>query len=118
MSAETEAYAVLATAGTVTSITGTRIYPDFVPEDKELPAIAITRTGTEYINTIHGAAPALAIATLELWCMASSRSDAESLADAARDAIAVSDFTVTGRRPEYEPEEKLFAAVITADFWE
>jgi hypothetical protein len=53
MSAETVAYAALSAAAAVTTLVSTRIYPDFVPQEKTLPAVAINRAATEYITTIH-----------------------------------------------------------------
>jgi hypothetical protein len=118
MSAETDAYAVLAADGDVTAIVGDRIYPDFVPEEQELPAISITRANTEFINTIHGNAPVASLVTLEIWCLAVGRSSAEALADVVQTTMATSEFIVSGRRPEYDDESKLWATVLEMANWQ
>lgn len=114
MSAETVAYAALSAAPAVTGLVSSRIYPDFVPQEKTLPAVAINRAATEYITTIHASTPLGAIATLEVWCMASTRSAAEALATAVVATLAAAQFSITNRAPEFDAETEVFAAVITA----
>lgn len=114
MSAETVAYAALNAASAVTGLVSTRIYPDFVPQEKDLPAVAINRAATEFINTIHGSAPLGSIATLEVWCMASTRSAAEAVADAVVATLAAAGFSITNRAPEFDADSQVFAAVVSA----
>jgi hypothetical protein len=118
VSAEIEAYSVLSNAMTVTAFTGTRIYPDFVPEDKTLPAIAINRIETEYVNTIHQNIPEATKVHLEIWCMTSNRKDAEQLGDAVELVIGTGEFVLEGRRPEFDPETLTFAVVLQAFIWQ
>lgn len=92
MSAETELYATLSAAAGVTALVATRIYPDIVPQDADLPAIAYQRTATEFLNTLHGGAPLGHTATLEITCVAESRPGANAVANAVVTALAGTDF--------------------------
>jgi hypothetical protein len=118
MSAETVCYATLSGAAPVTAITGERIYPDFVPDDKTLPAIAMNRMATEYVNTIHTNAAVASNVTLEVWCMASTRSGAEQLGDVTDSALSSGGFLALDRRPEFDVESETFAVVITVSVWQ
>jgi hypothetical protein len=113
MSAETELYAALSSAAGVAALAGEAIYPDIAPQEVALPCIAFQRIGTEYINTIHGAVAA-ATATLEIWCMAGSRSEAEALADASLAAVTGA-FSMSGRRTELDAESDVWATVLTVE---
>lgn len=117
MSAETVLYATLSAAAGVTAIVNTRIYPDQVPQEAALPAIAFARAETEFVNTIHGDTVAKR-ATLEVWCMAPGRAAAEALGDAVESAGRAAGFMPSGRRPEFDDEAETWAAVLTVDYWE
>jgi hypothetical protein len=99
MSAETVAYAALSAAPAVTTLVGTRIYPDFVPQEKTLPAVAINRAATEYITTIPAARRWVDRDARGLVHGLYTRSAAEGVADAVVAPLAeqVSRLT-TGRR--------------------
>lgn len=121
MSAESVAYSLLTADGAVAALVSTRVYPDFIPQERDLPAVAVTRTETEYITTIHAGTPQAILATIEIWCLASTRLGAENLADAVIDALTGSPggFMPQGRRPEFEagpPEQH--ATVLTMQYWE
>jgi hypothetical protein len=119
MSAETSTYSTLSGAAGVTALVGTRIYPDVVPQEKALPAIAIARTETEFINTIHNAAPLGSFVELEIWCMAETRTGAEAVADAVKAAfIATTGFMLKNRRPEFDAEHQVYSTVLTVEFFE
>jgi len=118
MSAESQAYDTLSGAAAVTALVSTRIYPDFVPQEKTLPSIAITRADTEYTTTIHSDVPVVTAVQLEIWCMAATRLAAEAVADAALSAVAAADFRPVGRRPETDAAAEMFATVLTMEFWE
>lgn len=117
MSAETTLYATLTASTGVSALVASRVYPDVAPQDVTLPSVVFERTDTEYVNTIHGTAVAQR-ATLEVWCMAEGRSDAEQLADAVIAAVRPASFLTTGRRAEFNAEQSVWAAVVTLDFWE
>ncbi|HEY1182234.1 MAG TPA: DUF3168 domain-containing protein [Rhodocyclaceae bacterium] len=113
MSAEETIYAALSGNAGVLALTGGRISPDKAPQDEPLPAIVFARTDTEYIRTIHSAAAAGTIVTMEVVCFAQSRPDAEALGDAVDAALGAAGIAPIGRRPEYNPDTDEYASVIT-----
>jgi hypothetical protein len=113
MSAETELYDALTEAAPVAALVSTRVYPDLVPQDQALPAIGYARLTTEPIGTIHSSAPVVERVTLEVACMASTRTGADALADAAATAMGAAGFRAVDRRAEIDPEHSFSAAVIT-----
>ena len=124
MSAESELFTALAGDAPLVAVVGTRIYPDLVPQDKALPAIALFRTETRPINTIHGGPPLGADVAIEVWCMAETRLAANSLAALCVDAIPASEFVTVDQRsdivPLAEKEEGngILASVLTVEFLE
>lgn len=116
MSAETTLNAALKAAPAVTALVGQRIYPDNVPQEQAPPYVAFTRSGTEYVGTIHGTVVG-SKASLEVWCMSSSRKEAEAIADAIETAAAAAKFIPTGRRAEFDSEAEMWGAVLSVDFW-
>jgi hypothetical protein len=120
MSAETLANSTLIGAGAVTAIVSTRIYPDVVPERVPVPAIAITRAETEYVNTIHGGPPVASLVHLEIWCMSDSRGPAEALADVVITALGGAGFQLENRRPDYDETvlPAIYSSVLSVGYWE
>jgi hypothetical protein len=119
MSAETIAFGLLSGAPSVTALVVQRIYPDFVPTEQALPAIAFQRAETEYLVTLHDLQPVFVDPVLEVWCMASTRKDAESLADVVLPVLWAGGFRVVGRRPEFEEgPPSLYAAVLSVEIQE
>jgi hypothetical protein len=117
MTAETHLYATLTAASAVTALVSTRIYPDVAPQEVAVPCIAFSRTATEYIQTIHGPVVAQRV-SLEISCMASTRSSAEQIADAVTVAATAARFIPVGRSADFDPDSGLWAAVLTADYWQ
>ena len=118
MSAESELNAALLAAGTVTSIVGAgnaaRIFPELVPLDNTTPAIAYSRTGTEYTTTIHSTAPVCEDVTLDLWCMAATKAAADALADVVIPVIGAAGFRLVARASGMpDPERDLIATALT-----
>lgn len=113
MTAESVAYTTLRDDGAVSGLVGTRIYPDFVPQEQALPAIAVSRVSTEFVTTIHTEAPVAEITSLDVWCMAETRVESESVADAALSALTAAHFAAVDRRPEFDAESNVYAAVLT-----
>lgn len=93
MSAETQLYSTMTAAAGVTALVGQRVYPDVIPQESDLPAIAYQRTGTEFQNTIHGGSPLGQTTTLEIMCVAETRHGANGLAQAVVAALAGTDFS-------------------------
>ena len=113
MSSETVLYSTLSAAAPVTALVGTRIYPDVVPQDILGAAIAYLKVGTESLTTIHTNVPVASFTTLEVWCMAGKRADAESVALAAVNALGAVYFNLLDRRAEFDPDQDLWASVLT-----
>jgi hypothetical protein len=113
MSSETVLYAALTAAPAVTSKTVDRIYPDVVPQDIKGAAVAYSRLSTEPVTTIHNGIPLGLFTTLDVWCMAASRVDAESLCDACQTTLGAANFLILDRRAEFDDANELWAAVLT-----
>ena len=91
-----------------------RAFPHKIRPDQDLPAVSYTRPTTEFNNTIHGLAATSAEPTLEIGCVAASRTAADALADAVISAIA-SEFLVENRyHEERDDEPEYFATVLIA----
>src|SRR5574337_946487 len=118
MKAEMVAYDPLIADTTVFGIVGSKVYPDFVPAEKTLPAVAITRTNTEPLKTIHSNVALAYNVTLEIWCLHSSRALAETLGDAVEIALAPAGFVLENRVPEFDAEAVVWATVLTVKFWQ
>lgn len=114
MSAENTLYSTLSGASGVTAIVGTAIYPDILPQDAEVPAVAFARTGTEFVSTIHAAAPLGASVTLEISCIARTREDADALADAVETAASAGGFVIADRQAQLDLETDLWATMLSA----
>lgn len=107
MSAETTLYGWLSTYAPLTSSIGTRIFPDVVPLDQQLPAVAYARTATEPVVTIHGTKPAEFV-TLVVQCWAQTRPASEALADKVAAALATHGEVPTARSALFDPEIEIF----------
>ena len=113
MSAETDLVDALEANAAVVALlqisgvspTELRIYPDVVAQEIDLPAVAFQRLATEYNNTIHAIAPTSAQISIDIWCMADTRSVAESIGDAVEGALAPAAFLLVGRRGEIDPDD-------------
>lgn len=101
MSAETDLYAALTGAFPVQQIVGSgasaRIYPDIAPQERQMPCVAYSRSDTEYIVTIHSAAPKGEVPVLDVYCMAMTRTAADALAYAVLTAACAAGFMLRSR---------------------
>jgi hypothetical protein len=113
MSSETVLYSTLAGDAPVSALVGTRIYPDVVPQDATGAAIAYLKVGTEPVTTIHSSIPLATFTTLEVWCMAGARAEAEAVAAAAVNALGAALFQLLDRRAEFDQDSELWASVLT-----
>lgn len=116
MSAETDVKDALSAYTALTAEVDDRIYPDFLAQDIELPAVVYQRDSTEYITTIHDGTVHDSRATMEIWCLAETRLGAEQIADLVELAIA-STFLPVDRRPEFNAESLTHASVVTITLW-
>jgi hypothetical protein len=115
MSAETELNATLLAASAVTALVSTRIYPDFVPPEANLPCVAYSMTDVDPVMTIHSSQPVAETVVFEVVCMAATRSGATSLGDAVKAALYANGFTPVppSRRWENDFENQMFGTVLT-----
>lgn len=111
MSAESQIYAALSGALAVTGLVAERIYPDAIPEDKALPAIVFSRTGTEPYVTLAGVRFAEDV-QYQVVSWAETRTAADAVGDAAEAALRAGGFTVTGRSAAFDGDIGLFATTI------
>jgi hypothetical protein len=70
----------------VTNLVGTRIRPDALIENETWPAIVLTETSTEHIHTLNRSA-GFAESDIDVACFSDTRLEAESVAEAVRDAM-------------------------------
>jgi hypothetical protein len=116
MSAESIVLGALEVVGVTTHV-GANIFAAILPQGKKLPAIVYVRMATEYVTTIHSAAPAATLVTMDIWCIAESFAKAEDIADAAEVAMAsVVGFPI-GRRQEVDPETEALITILTYNIW-
>lgn len=111
MSAETDLYSALSADAGVAALVAARIYPDLVPAEAALPCIAYERTATEPLHTLHAQVGEFAV--LEVSCMAANRLAAEQLGDAVRTAATAAAYQLTDRAAATDPEQGIYAAVLT-----
>jgi hypothetical protein len=100
MSAESAVVSAL-TAGGVTALVSTRVYPDVRPQEDIMPAIVYQRSGTTFETTIHGTV-AVTRAQMGVGCYAETRAGAEAVADAAHTALLAAGFIPQGRNGDFE----------------
>jgi len=124
VSAEAVAYSALSGDAPLIAVVGTKIYPDVVPAERPLPAIAVFRLESRPLNTIHGGAPLGADVPVEIWCMAETRLQANEIAALCLDPLTAALFTIIGQRsdmvpvPEGEEANGILASVVTAEYFE
>lgn len=116
MSAETALIAALvADVNVIARVPAARIASDYLEQEIGLPGIVTQRAATTYINTIHGGPPVASDATMDSYCIATTRTAAEELADLVVIALANAEFLVTDRRQEFYEDTKpvTYATVVT-----
>jgi hypothetical protein len=117
MSAESIVLAALSAASGVTNIVNNNIYAALLPQGKKLPAIVYVRTETDYVTTIHTAAPQASSVTMDIWCIGETFAKAEDIADAVEAAMASVVGYPVGRRQEVDPETEALIAILTYKVW-
>lgn len=84
--AEAWLYARLLASGPVRALVAERVYPAFLPQGDERPAIVYRRAATERSQHAAGG-DGRVTATIELHCLATAYGDSKRLADAVREAL-------------------------------
>ncbi len=116
MSAETELHTALAGDAPLAAAVAARIYPDFLAQEINLPAVVYQRSETEYVTTVHDGLVHGSRVTMEVWCLHNTRIGAESLADLVETAIA-NVLLPVDRRPEFDAETLTFSTIVTCSLW-
>ena len=102
-------YSRLSGTGAVTAICSTRIYPNKIPQEATLPAVAYQRISTRRVRA-HAAPTGLARARVQVVCVARSYSEVKGLATEVRKALegvvaSVGGVTVQGSWLETDADE-------------
>lgn len=111
MSAESTLYGWLDAAAGLAALVGERIYPDVIPADQPLPAVAYARTNTEPVVTIHGTIPA-SFVPMRVECWAATRAAAEAVADAVVAAIVANGEVITNRDVLFDADSGNFGTAV------
>ena len=103
MSAESDLYAALTADVALAALVAERIYPDAIPQDEPLPAVAfVARAEPEFglDNTL--------LAT---------RTSASAAAEAVKAVLVAQGLTWTGPESGFDPEVGAYSATIETDIW-
>lgn len=96
MTPESLLTAALAASAPLAPLVAARIYPGAFPEGSQYPGIVYSRTGTEFIGTIHGALVAEdADFSVQAWAV--TRTAANTVADATVSALVVAGYIPSSR---------------------
>ena len=124
MSAESQLNEALLADPALIAVVDSRIYPDFIAQEIQPPAVVYQRTGTEPITTIHNAIVLGTRVLFEISCLQTTRLAAEDLADLVEGALESASLEVpplnvimVDRRPEYEPENERYLSVVVCALW-
>ncbi len=116
MSAESALYSALSGASGLTALVGTRIYPDVIPEDADLPAVVTARQGTEPVIGIGGAKfGEFAQMIVSAW--APTRTLAESVGDQIAEALRVAGNPATNRAGGYDEDTGFFTVTLDTSWF-
>lgn len=113
MSAITDAYDALMDDLALQAMVSGRVFSDWVPHERDMPAIAITRMGnTEFVTTIHSGVPLRSEVNLEITCHHITREDAIAVGDLAMQALGNAGFTMSDRFDDVDVEKGVYACVL------
>lgn len=90
---QTDIYSVLSTASAVTTLCGSRIYPQRIPQGEEVPAIVYTVNELTPVKSLSGES-GLDNGTVEIVCYAKDYTTAHLLASAVRSAFIASGISI------------------------
>lgn len=83
---EEAVYAILVGDAEVSALVGTRVYPQVIPQDAALPAVAYSRISARRVKS-HSGPSRLARPRVQVTCSAKTYGAAKALAAAARGAL-------------------------------
>ena len=116
MSAESEVYAALAADTDLAALVADRIYPDTVPEECPLPALAFVRTGGEKFYGLDDSLHAERV-RMRVVCWAETRTAANEIGDAVTAALVAAGLPPATPDADFAESVGEFAAVIETDWW-
>lgn len=116
MSAETDIYAAMAASPELAGLVAARIYPDSIPEECALPAIAFVRAGGEKFYGLDNALHAERV-RMRVVCWAETRTAANEVGDAVTDALVAAGLPPATPDADYAESVGEFASVIETDWW-
>lgn len=99
---------------------GTRVYPQFAPQDASLPFVVYRRLSQEPIGTIHNAIPAATKSVFLFECFAQTYQGALTLASEVRASIqgsALEAYPSVSAGEEYAPVVDEFMEPVQFEFW-
>lgn len=111
MSAESDLYAALSGYAALTSLVGTRIYPDVLPEECAYPAVVFARQATDPVPSISGIDFG-AFVDFQVGAWAPTRAAADAAGAQVEAALRAVGDPPTGRNAAFDPETGLYASLI------
>jgi hypothetical protein len=116
MSAETELFSVLDASAGLAALVGDAIFPDAIPENKDLPAVVFMRASTNHTHTIGGVLVCEDVRfAITAWAV--SRIQAEAIADAVSAALRAAGNPPVDRSSGFDNETGLFAVTVDVDWF-
>lgn len=116
MSAETDIYAALAGDAALAALVNGRVYPDTIPEECPLPAIAFIRSGGEKFYGLDNSLHAERV-RMRIVCWAETRTAANEVGDAVTEALLAADLPPDTPDADFAESVGEFAAVVETDWW-
>ena len=118
MSAQSSVYSALSSAAAVTAIVGTAIYPDEAPEDTDPPLVIHQAANIDPEYALDGAL-AFRRSIVSLTCWASTRAQANALADACAATLVSPTMRWSGRDDSvFDVDTGTYASVISVEVFE
>lgn len=117
MSAESDVYAALANDAGLSALVAGRIFPDAIPEESPLPAIAFVRAGGEKFYGLDNSLHAERV-RMRVVCWAETRTAANAIGDAVTAALLAADLPPDTPDADFAESVGDFASVIEADWWD
>lgn len=99
---------------------GTKVYPQFAPQDAALPFVVYRRLSQEPFGTIHGATPLATKSIFVFECYAATYQGALTLAEQVRGCIQSSSldaYPSVSSGEEYAPMVDEFMEPVQFEFW-
>lgn len=117
MSAESDVYAALAGDVALAALVNGRIFPDAIPEESPLPAIAFVRAGGEKFYGLDNSLHAERV-RMRIVCWAETRTAANEVGDAVTEALMSADLPPDTPDADFAESVGDFASVIETDWWD